>query len=827
VSDYRFDDLGWHQFEQLCQTLLKAVHGAALEAWGGSGDWGCDLFSAGPLEYPTIGHSNPGPFVFQVKFVEAANAAGASPLPALMNAVRKERDRIKKRLARGEWDSPRYYTLITNAPLKPAGRNAVARELRKAIPTADVITMGARDVTTLLEAHPGVRTSYPQVLGLQDLQSLLRSAVSSDTSIRSRAWLREAGDLARVFVATQAYQEALRTLRQHHFLVLTGPPEMGKTAIARMVSLAKVTEQWDAFECRRPDEFFRNYVPDHNQVFVADDAFGSTEYRPELATEWAAELPRIFRLTDRSHWMVFTSRPGPLREALRRLYLQGPARRFPKPGEVQVDASRLRVQEKAEMLYRHAKAASLGPQANEIVRAYARRIVNNTHFTPFRIQRLVQEYMPGIVNLPPGEQVHAMERAVAEGLERPTEAMLTSFVGLSSDHKALLFAMLDVEQGPIPLPYLLAGVKEYLQRPPVLEIRALASDIEDHFVKSIQVGGSEDPHVDWIHPSVRDVVILYLMSHEQDRINFLSAASTSAVVLALSTAGGREGTTSFPLADTAGDWETLEARVRKLIRSRTSQHRTHLLEGVLAALETRGPGSERQDRLRDLATSLLEELDKTWQENDEVISVRALNAFYRLSKAIGTPADLYQRLMPTWDALTDAARGAAEAELDDIKPLNAWIEFVALISKFEPSFLELGQTEDVLSDLTSTLVEALDHRITTLEDLDPEEEDEYEVAQGEYASGPLEPGYDEDWEREWLGEAVPAIEDLQGIASDYSPDLLRSLELLFGDAQRHLSAREERHERWENYTESEPDHDYLRPSRGSPPFDIDSLFADL
>jgi hypothetical protein len=47
MTDYRLDDLGWYEFERLCQALLKAAYGTAIEAWGGSGDLGRDAYAAG------------------------------------------------------------------------------------------------------------------------------------------------------------------------------------------------------------------------------------------------------------------------------------------------------------------------------------------------------------------------------------------------------------------------------------------------------------------------------------------------------------------------------------------------------------------------------------------------------------------------------------------------------------------------------------------------------------------------------------------------------------------------------------------------------------
>src|SRR5436190_1498691 len=75
-----------------------------------------------------------------------------------------------------------------------------------------------------------------------------------------------AAALARVFVPVRAHAFALQALRAHRFAVLTGPPEMGKTAIARMVALALATDGWEAHECVRPEEIHAAWREDRPQV---------------------------------------------------------------------------------------------------------------------------------------------------------------------------------------------------------------------------------------------------------------------------------------------------------------------------------------------------------------------------------------------------------------------------------------------------------------------------------------------------------------------------------------------------------------------------------
>jgi hypothetical protein len=103
---YNLDSLGWMQFESLIQVLLKAEIGMGLELWGGSADHGRDAYCAHELNFPSRHTTNPGPFVFQVKFIAEANATGADFDSALANALKKEGALIKNRIEAGNGPNP-------------------------------------------------------------------------------------------------------------------------------------------------------------------------------------------------------------------------------------------------------------------------------------------------------------------------------------------------------------------------------------------------------------------------------------------------------------------------------------------------------------------------------------------------------------------------------------------------------------------------------------------------------------------------------------------------------------------------------------------------
>jgi len=310
---------------------------------------------------------------------------------------------------------------------------------------------------------PELRFQLPSLLSL--------NAVSPDAGALDRSTLdvEATRALTRVFVPTRPWYHALVVLREHHFAVLTGPPEMGKTAIARMLGHALLTTGWEVHECTRPEQVWARYDASRPQLFVADDAFGSTEYRPDAAEHWARELDRILRATDATHWLVWTSRPAPLHAALRRLHRERGVERFPQPAAVQADASALGPEEKTLILFRHARAAGLTRAQVETLQREGAAIVEHPDFTPERIRRYVAR---GVV---PG--------SVDRELREPTEAMAASLRALPPEERALLVALLDSPPGPVAERDLAEALRRHasaeLSQSPV----ALVDRLADHFVR--------------------------------------------------------------------------------------------------------------------------------------------------------------------------------------------------------------------------------------------------------------------------------------------------------------------------------------------------------
>src|SRR5665213_1627891 len=166
---YKLDDLGAYQFEELTQSLLKAHVGLSVESWGRRSDFGRDAYTPNALHFPNKNIETAGPFIFQVKFVEGATASGAKPGGALLGSVYKEIAQIRSRKSDPKWIEPSHFTFLTNSPMGVPLREEVREKFKSILPAAVIITYGGDDICDLLDQPPNVCRSFPQLLGIRDL----------------------------------------------------------------------------------------------------------------------------------------------------------------------------------------------------------------------------------------------------------------------------------------------------------------------------------------------------------------------------------------------------------------------------------------------------------------------------------------------------------------------------------------------------------------------------------------------------------------------------------------------------------------------------------
>lgn len=711
---YRLDDLGWYQFECMIQALLKAKLGLGIESWAGRADHGRDAFFKGSLEFPTHGKLQEGPFVFQVKFVEEANAAGANPRPRILSAVKSEIKLLKIR--RTPKDQKIIYSLLTNVTLSPELREKISKLFKDSFPLFEPVTMGGQDVCDLLDDSPNIRVSFPQILSLRDLDALLNDVVAKPIIERSKSMIEEAKEISLVFYPTNAYSETIRKLQHHNFAVLEGPPEVGKTTIARMIGLSRLSIGWEAHECLNPNEFLQVFSHDRPQIFIADDAFGSTEYDPARTTEWSYNLDRILRRLDHNHWLIWTARKHILEIALQRMRLQGKGENFPEPGSILIDAGALTSTEKSMILYRHAKSAGFDIEARNLLKKYAKIIVYDTYFTPERIRRFIKDSFPSLIDdFKSGKLTpENLNQLIKKIIKEPTKSLTQAFDCLSEGHKRLLISRLDLDTSRfLNKPDDLSRAFER-HKPQVSEksYKQLESDLSLFFLKKPLRHDLFFSNGSWVHPSMRDLVINYLVSNKTSRLDFLSKCSIGGISLALSIGGGSEGTRTFPLVIDEEDQLILKERIKELIFNVNSNELKKLLENIREA-KIKSSEIEYKDIvnfINDIFEIVIDEVLLRWKNKEEIIDVQMLNLYFNMVKYSKTFRPSPQ-LNYTWDKYFSKITKSFTYPEDYVKShsytaIDQFLDLVKIISRENPRFLKYVNFPECFTELCCNFIKA-------------------------------------------------------------------------------------------------------------------------
>jgi hypothetical protein len=640
VATYDLGELGWLLFERLATDAIERRLAVPASAWQGS----CDGLREALWDDGLPAVAVRGPVVLRMVWVRRSGAAGASAVA----------DRLEEATRRAV---ERDVVLVVNLDEEELSGGVAAGVL------------GRRWLSAAIESSGALRLAHPSALGVRSGGPCLPNRTASFDAAA-------AVELARVFVPVGAHRRALRALQAHRFVVLTGPPEMGKTAIARTIALALASDGWEAHDCIRPEDVWRAWRPERRQVFVADDAFGSTEYRPDAGERWAREMERLLRSLDAAHWLIWTSRPAPLHAGLARIHRERGAERYPHPGEVVVDAGALDRAEKALILLRHAKAAGASRTAARVVRTCGDAIVEDPHFTPERIRRFAAGRL---FRLEADPTAHAAVRAIVrEELREPTAAMAASLRALDRDHRAVLVALLDCAPGPVAERDLAAAARRHadggLPRSPA----ELTDRLADHFLRVA------DTKVTWVHPSWRDLVIEQLTADAAGRRAFLARAGVDGLLLALSVAGGRRGERLFPLLVDDGDWDVLGDRLVELAR-RTDDHDTlRLLAAVRAAFDA-GPPRSTLGELRALADALLGTVRRRVDRADAPTAVASLAAWLDLADQTGR-SDTPRSVDRTWFALLPGTQPVSSD--DELRAADDWLWLVEVLHAHRPKELD-------------------------------------------------------------------------------------------------------------------------------------------
>ena len=330
MPDYTFQTLSPIDFENLVRDLLQSELSVRLESFKAGRDLGIDLRHS---------KSEASDLIVQAKHYAETGFRG------LLSHLRlKEKTKIDKL-------QPVRYMLATSVPLSPTNKDQIIQVLSPHIKRPDDI-YGKEDLNNLLGLFPAIEMQHFKLWlsSATILEEILHSKILNQTRIT----LQDISDKARVYVANLSFNNALKILKEHNYVVIAGIPGIGKTTLANMLVLHFLKSNYDFIDVSY-DVSEAYSMPDRKgpRVYLYDDFLGRTAIEEKLRKNEDHRLLNFISSVrkTKSSKLILTTREYILRQAQTTYeMLNGPI--FEKPQCI-VDLSQYTRPIRAQILYNH------------------------------------------------------------------------------------------------------------------------------------------------------------------------------------------------------------------------------------------------------------------------------------------------------------------------------------------------------------------------------------------------------------------------------------------------------------------------------------------
>ncbi|XKM43531.1 restriction endonuclease (plasmid) [Rhizobium ruizarguesonis] len=245
---YTFTNLSPPDFEDLARDLVGSDLGVRFEGFCQGPDGGIDGRHA----------STGGAVILQAKHYPRSTFAD------LKRVMKKERAAIDRL-------QPFRYLLATSKGLTPENKASLEKVIGPALLSQGDI-MGPEDLNGLLDRFPAVEKANIK-LWLSS-SAVLDRIINAATHFFTSMSREEVEAKVLVYAPNPSFREAQQKLEENHVLIVSGPPGVGKTTLAEMLSYAYIAEDWEFVAIRSLEDGFSAIVDAKKQVFFFDDFLG-------------------------------------------------------------------------------------------------------------------------------------------------------------------------------------------------------------------------------------------------------------------------------------------------------------------------------------------------------------------------------------------------------------------------------------------------------------------------------------------------------------------------------------------------------------------------
>jgi len=257
MNNYDFLILSPNEFESLSRDLLQKKLGVFIESFTTGKDGGIDLRCV---------KDKTKKIIIQAKRYDR--------LSNLISNLKKE---VKK-----VYDlNPDRYIISTTVGLSPDNKTDILNLFKPYILTTEDI-LGKDDLNNLISTNKDIELKYYKLWlsSTNILEKVLHSKIYNQSAFE----LEEIREQVRLYVQNDSFNIGVKILKEHKYVIISGIPGIGKTTLARVLTLYLLSNDFDEFVYLNDsiDDGYEYYQEGKKQIFFFDDFLGKNFFDGKL-----------------------------------------------------------------------------------------------------------------------------------------------------------------------------------------------------------------------------------------------------------------------------------------------------------------------------------------------------------------------------------------------------------------------------------------------------------------------------------------------------------------------------------------------------------------